>query len=280
MYESAAMILVNAESFVLIPFTGALTWEQFVIYSPISGKAITVNASSGFINDGDLIYIRNVEHPFENTTMSLSIGSPTSHNARKPTNLFLGVRDGSGIYLFPSGGGTGVPPPSFKEELFIPISAMSDGDAPPAVLEDVTAGNAVIQVRKFDAAIPKDVRASWEIPEDIVIDSGIDFKISGVFSAASMSGQGIVFEVKGYPIGDNDSVHYAWGSKASVIVTDNYTQNDRLSTPFNPIVLTDLAAGKLAMLHFQRAASHTSDDYPYDFAVSGIKLQWTREAKL
>jgi len=279
MYESSAMILVGAEDFELDTFTNTLTWPSFAIYSPISGKAISVAGGSTGIGDGDVIYIRNVEHPFKNESKTLTTGDPNSKDTRRPTNLFLGLRDGSGIYLFPSGGGTGVPPPRFKEEEHVYIVDCLDGAAPPTVVTTFATGNAKVQIRKFSSASPTNVLVPWEVPEDLDASARVRFRFMGLLSDAGMSGQGVVFGLKGYSIGDNDPVSLSWGSEVTVSASGSGSIGTRITSAFSNLVTIDnLAPGEMAMLNFERKAGHIGDTYGNDFAITGFKLQWTREA--
>jgi hypothetical protein len=278
MYESAAAIVVGADTFEFS--LGTLTWDAFEVVSPISGESITVSGGSTSASDGDIIFIRNVEHPFKSESKSISVGAASDKATRKPTNLFLGAISGGSVHILPAGGGS-VVMPSFTEYDFIPIEWSQDGGTPPAVPEDVVSGNGTLKVRKFDNTVANDVVFPWEVPDDIVVADGIRFQVMGVFADAGMSGQGLAFGLKGYSIGDNDPINASWGSQVLVTPSGTYTQYDRLLSALSgKVTIPNLAQGELAMLQFSREAMNISDTYTNLFAVYGVKIRWTRKTTL
>jgi len=285
MYESSAMILVGADSFVfsaaippLVP--SKLTWSDFEIHSPISGGVITVRGNSIAANDGNIIYISNVEHPFKDEYKSLSVGAPQARSTRKPTNLFLGVIADPAVHLFPSGGGSGTVL-NFCENTFIPVEDGQDGTTPPAELATISGGKGTLRARKFSGTVDNDLILPWEVPGDIVVDSGITFRVLGVFPDAGMTAEKMVFALKGYAISDNDPIDASWGVEKLVSPGGTYLQYDRLVSAFSSqVTVSDLAKGALAMLHFERQATHPSDTYTSAFGVSGIKIHWLRKPAL
>ena len=280
MYESSAMILVGADSFSYVALTSTLSWSGFEIVSPISGGTITVNSGSVTADDGDIIYIRNVEHPFKDETKTLAAGAPLEKATRKPTNLFLGVIRGGSIYLFPAGGGSGATQ-RFLEHDFVPVEWGQDGSVPPAAATDVISGNGTIKIREFSGSVNNQLIVPWEVPEDIVVDDGILFQVMGVFSAAAMTSQAMVFNLRGYSIGDSDPIGGSFGSSVLVNPSGTYAQYDRLATAFSTkVTVTNLAQGELAMLQLERQASHFADTYGSAFGVYGLKIRWTRKTEL
>lgn len=281
MYESAAMILVGADSFVFNPLLGTLSWDGFSIYSPISGGAITVNSGSVSANNGDIIYIRNVDHPFKNETKSLSTGAPNDKATRKPTNLFLGLIDGNSVHLFPSADRPQPVETVFLERTFVPISQALDGASPPGALAVLSSGNGSLQVRNFSAGSTHDVVFPWEVPHDLSVGDDVSVQVLAAIPGTGMTAHTVVLGVKAYCIGDNDPINATWGAENRLTPSGTYAQYDRLETSFtSPLTIPGLAQGGLMMLHVDRQGGDLQDTFPDSFAISGIKIQWVRKPTL
>ncbi len=279
MYESAAIIVRGATTFVFEPLSGVLSWDGFEIVSPVSGALITISSGSISANDGDIIFIRNIEHPFETAVKTLSVGAPLDVLTRKPTNLFLGTINGGAVYVFPSSEGPATPL-SFLEQAFVTVESGQDGGTPPAVLETVTNGNGTVRIRKFSNLANNNLVFPWEVPTDIVGNT-VNVGIAGIFSDAAMTAAGMYFTLKGYSVGNNDALGGSWGSEVALSPAGTYAQYDRLETVFSEAVpLANLDTKKLIMLHVERQPGHASDTYNSAFGIYGIKLQWTRKPTL
>ena len=281
MYESAAMILIGADSFEFVGMTSILSWDGFSIYSPISGAAITVNSGSVSANEGDLIFIRNVDHPFKNETKSLSTGAPNDKATRKPTNLFLGVISGGSVYLFPSADRPEPVETAFLEQTYLPIADALDGASPPAALSTLSSGNGSLSVRQFQAGSTYDVVFPWEVPLDLSVGDDIRVQVLAAIPGTGMSSNTVVFGLKAYCLGDNDSINAAWGTERRLTPSGTYAQYDRLQTAFSgALIIPNLAQGELVMLHLDRQGGDIKDDFVYSIAVSGVRIQWTRKPTL
>jgi hypothetical protein len=165
---------------------------------------------------------------------------------------------------------------------FVPIEWCEDGAVAPDVAATVTNGNGSITARDFGGAAGAtvhDVVCPWEVPEDIVVASGIKFEPRGVITdATGPSAEGISFKMSGYSAGDNDSIGGAFGSEIETNVT-GYTsvQYDRLEVPKSAAVtVTNLAAGEVAMLHFERDTADGNDDYAQPVGVTGFYIWYER----
>lgn len=165
---------------------------------------------------------------------------------------------------------------------FIPIEWCHDGAVPPFAAAEVADGNGAVQARGFGAAAGdtvEDVVCPWEIPDDIIEASGIKFKVSLIVTnGTGPSAQGLSFKVSGYSIGDNDPLDAAFGSEAESNKTGiTAVQYDRLETSYSSVVtVTALAAGELAMLHFERDTADADDTYAKPMSVTGIIIKYER----
>jgi hypothetical protein len=122
-----------------------------------------------------------------------------------------------------------------------------------------------------------DVVCPWEVPDDIVAGSGVKFRVSAVVTnVAGPANQGLSFKLSGYSIGDNDPIGAAFGSEVEVTkIGLTAVQFDRLQTAYSgAVTVTDLAAGELAMLHFERDTADASDDYLKPVGVTGVGIKY------
>lgn len=284
MFEGTSLSIAGLDSMELVTSitTTTLTWSGLTITSTITGKMITVSGSGMTVSDGDVLYLRNVEHPIkDDTTMTLQASSPRSSAAKKFGNLFIGAVVGGALVLR-SGSASSAATPTFKEHTFIPIEWAIDGSVPPDALATITSGNGSIRTRKFGGVggvTVQDVVIPWEVPEDIVAGSGIKFTVVGVITeAAGITTENVSFKMSGYSGGNGDSINGTFGTEIEVNVPSTaYPQYDRFkSEQSDTVTVTDLAAGETAFLHFERDTADGSDSYLEPIGVYGVVLEWTR----
>jgi hypothetical protein len=282
--ETAHLIIAGAESTEFVPALNQITVPALKIASPLGGGVITTNALSGAtINDGQFVYITNVEFPIKsNTTKSLSVGSLSDKDNRRADRIFLGVRDGDTMYFRTMLGSTagGL---RFKETDFIPIEWAEDltkYSAPDAaeLLED---DDGAVRVRKFSGTTSQYVVLPWEVPEDIVVSAGIEYQVVGFFTDAvfsAISSHTLLFRLSGYSIGHGDPLDGSSGTyQVASLSGETHAQNDRFALDWSPTVtISNLARGELGMLLFRRDAS---DVYPSPVGIYGVKIRYMREAR-
>jgi len=279
MYESAALIFRGTDSIQLTPLTNTLSWSTFTVFSPISGGKITIPGGSLAVPDGYLVYIRNIEHPIQNSTKSLTAGSPTSRRTRRPTNLFLGGREGNNFYFFPDGSGTAPVPLVLEETPAFPIAEWLDGATPPAALQTLIAGDGRVNVRQFSASAIQKVVLPWEVPADMKIASGLQFKAIGYTTNAAGTPAGLSLKVSGFAIGSGGPLAGTFGSDAEANATITaYSPNTRFETNWSSAIpLSGLSAGDTAMLQFKRDYTDPNDTETNPVGIASILLRYGRE---
>ena len=182
----------------------------------------------------------------------------------------------------PIGGATS----TFEEETFIPISWGCDGSAPPEGIAIITSGTGSVQVRKFDDASVEDVVIPWQVPQDIVAGDGITFQVLGVITeaAAPAATEGVSFKMSGFCIGTGDALNGTFGTEVESANTDLNAagctaQYDLFyTTESTAVTVTGLAAGELALLHFERDTADADDDYAQDVGEIGVAIRYNRAA--
>lgn len=279
MYESASLILRGTDSVQLNPVTNTLSWSTFTIFSPISGGKITVSSGSLVVPDGYLVYIRNIEHPIQDSTKTLTAGSPTSRYTRRPTNLFLGGREGSNFYFFPDGSGTAPVPLLLEETPAFPIAEWIDGSTPPAVLQTLIDGFGRVDIRQFSPSSVQKVILPWEVPGDMKIASGVKFKTVGYTTSTAGNPSGLSFKMSGYMIGNGGALSGTFGSEVETnVIISAYAANTRFETGWSSAIpLSGLAAGDTAMLQFERDSADPDDTETNAVGVANILLKYERE---
>jgi hypothetical protein len=163
---------------------------------------------------------------------------------------------------------------------FIPIEWCHDGSVPPDAVAEVVSGNGKIQARDFGGAAGatvQDVVCPWEVPDNIVAASGIKYKTLAVITdATGPSTQGLSFKLSGYSVGYNDPINAGFGDEVETSRAGaTLIQYDRFDTAYSTAVtVTNLAAGELAMLHFERDTADATDTYLKPIGVTGIRIQY------
>jgi hypothetical protein len=292
MFEGSSLAIAGLDTMQLavagIPPATTLTWSGLTITSTLTGKTITVSGSGMAVNDGDILYLKNVDHPIENNVnMPLQASSPGNKAVRKFGNLFLGAVVNGSLVLRAAATSTSSATPSytFLERSFIPIEWAEDGSAPPDAIAPVTAGNGTIQAREFgglSGSTVHDVVIPWEVPEDIVVASDIKFTVLGVVTSATYikSNEDVSFKLSGYSVGSRDSISGTFGTEVEVnLPATGYAQYARFkSNQSRTVTITNLASGELVFLHLERDTADANDNYAQPIGVYGIVLEWTRNA--
>lgn len=188
----------------------------------------------------------------------------------------------------PSGGSVGNTAAVVKseqiEKVFLPIGDAEDGASAPAAIATVTSGNGSVKARKFDSTLVEDVVIPWVVPDDIKAADGIKFEALGVITetTAPTSGQGVSFKMSGYSIGVGDSLGGTFGTEvesndADLFASGCTAQYDCFrTTQSGTVTVTDLAAGELTMLHFERDTADADDDYAQDVGMYGVVIEYTK----
>ena len=175
---------------------------------------------------------------------------------------------------------------AIEEETFIPISWGCDGTAPPEGIAIITSGTGSVQVRKFDDASVEDVVIPWQVPQDIVAADGITFQVIGIITeaAAPAATEGVSFKMSGFSLGVGDALNGAFGAEVESANVDLNAagcaaQYDIFYTvESTKVTVTDLAAGEMAQLHFERDTADADDDYAQDVGIIGIIIRYNRAA--
>jgi hypothetical protein len=287
--ETSHLIIVGAEGVVFTPEVvspptpSSLEVPALQIVSPLGKGIITTNPFSGELDDGQAVYIKDVKFPIEGSdTKNITTGPLSNAPQRRTDSLFLGVRIGDTVYfrvqMGASAGGL-----QFKETDFIPIEWSEDHPsvAAPGATELVEDVDGAVRVRKFSGSTSQYVVLPWEVPEDIVVSSGIEYQVVGFFTDAAfsaISSHTLLFKLSGYSIGHGDSLDGTFGTAQSVTLSgETHAQDDRFALDWSPTVtVTNLARGELGMLFFRR---DVADNYPSPVGIYGVKIRWTREAR-
>lgn len=287
-FEEPSLSIAGLDSMELTvgipPLPSTVTWSGLTITSALTGKTITVSGSGMSVSEGDVLYLKNVDHPIrDNKTLSLRASAPSRSSVKKFGNLFIGAVVDGALLLRSQGSQGSVPPLTFKEYSFIPIAAAEDGAVPPAAVAVVTSGNGSISAREFGGAAGDtvhDVVVPWEVPEDITAGEGIKFTVVGVLSdVTGITTENVSFKLSGYSVGNSDSISGTFGTEVEVnIPTTTYSQYDRFkSNQSSTVTVTSLVAGETAFLHFERDTADVSDNYLKPIGVAGIIIESTRE---
>jgi len=246
------------------------------IASPTEG-AIPSQTSSGELVDTGILAddVSNAlaALPYKAT----KVGSPTAGNLASLT---------AGGDLADSGSAPSDFTPEFNSEYtFLPIEDAVDGSSPPAALETFVAGNGRIKLRRFDPTTAEEVIFAWEMPDDA--DGSIQFCVCGVLTEATspVSGEGISFQLTGYPVGLGESINHAFDplqySHEPDLFADGVGYQDRFRTAYSTLIsAAGLDGGKLAVLKLARAVDNVNDDYAQDVGVTGIMIMWRRHQTL
>lgn len=283
--EVAHLIIAGAEGITFVPETlipiptpSELSVPALRIISPVGKGIINTNPLSTELNDGQAIYIENVEFPIRgSTTRDLTVGSLSQRRDRRTDRIFLGVRIGDSVY-FRVQMGSSVSGIRIKETDFVPIEWGINTTTPPNASETYTDGDGSVQIRKFSGTTAQSLRIPWEVPEDIDVDEGVKFRVVG-FITDSAFFHGASFKLNGYSIGDGDQLGGTPGSTQELVLSGTYSIDDRFDTGWSsPITINDLERGELAMLTFERDTADASDTYTDSLGVYGIKIEYTREA--
>jgi len=186
------------------------------------------------------------------------------------------------------GGGPPSPQPVI-ETVVMPVSIgwVEDGSTPPEtsfLYEGATNGS--IRLRKFAGDSDNDILFPWKVPHDIKADEGIFVSLDGVITESTVpaSDEGVSFKIKGYSIGQGDSIDLTYGSEVESAL-DLYaagatTQGDHfLTDKSDKITITDLAANEIAMIAIRRHTGDTDDDYQEFVGIAFINIEYVREVK-
>jgi len=163
---------------------------------------------------------------------------------------------------------------------FIPVEWGEDAAAPPDESELITHTNCKIRVRQFDHASSEGILIPFEVPEDIVVASGIFFEVCGIITnATGPSTEGISFKLSGYSVGNDDDINDTFGDEIESKLTGiSYAQYDRFkTTKSTKVTITNLARGELVNLYLYRDHDDTDDTYEQKIGVSGIKIHYSKE---
>lgn len=163
---------------------------------------------------------------------------------------------------------------------YLPIEWAQDGAVAPDAAAEIADGTGAVMARDFGGAAGatvQDVVYAWEVPDNIDVSKGIKFKVFTVITdGAGPSAEGISFKLSGYSVGDNDPIDGAFGTEIEANKTGQTAiQYDRLEVAYSGVVtVTNLAAGELAMLHFERDTADGNDTYEKPIGVTGIMIKY------
>ncbi|RKX27327.1 MAG: hypothetical protein DRP45_01360 [Candidatus Zixiibacteriota bacterium] len=175
---------------------------------------------------------------------------------------------------------------AYRGEVFLPITeAFSGSDSPPSVAKLFSDLPGAVWVRKFDSTSQEDLTFAWEIPDDVVAANGIRVTVVGVITEATApaSGEGVVFGVKGFSVGNGIGLGQSFGTAQTSKEDDLYAagvevKGDRFNLSQSvPITLPKFTAGDLAFINLYRDVADSADDYSQDVGISGIRILYTKK---
>ena len=158
----------------------------------------------------------------------------------------------------------------------IPIEWPEDSADPPDEAELLTSGSGNVRIRTFNSGSSEAVSFTWPVPSNIIVDQGVEYRVSGFISAATgPSDEEIEFKLSGYCIGNDDSLSGTLGTEvASNQTAMTMDQYDRYETPWSSTVtITNLAQDELAVFELYRDHDG-NDDYDQLIGVYGLDLRY------
>ena len=176
---------------------------------------------------------------------------------------------------------------TFEESVFIHIEDAIDGAVPPTALATITSGVGKDKYRDFaGATADEDVVIPWTVPRDIVVASGIKFRVIGYLTAETdpdVDTQGVVFQLQGVSLGTGDPLADAFGASVAQtsMLTDMFArgciQYDYYTTVDSAAVtVLNLLGGERVILKLYRDQDHASDTYAQEIGVTGVVLTYSR----
>lgn len=169
------------------------------------------------------------------------------------------------------------------ETQYIPISHMIDGASAPDALATVTSGARKVNARTFAGTVgDEDVEFDWQIPSDLVVATGIKFRVKCVVSAGTgPSSETWQFELHGFSAGSGDALNGTLGTEqTSNSGSRTDAQYDIVYTAWSSAMtsthITDLAQGESAHFKLYRDIDDT-DDYGQNVGVIGVEFKFTTD---
>jgi len=161
----------------------------------------------------------------------------------------------------------------------IPIAWMQDGTTAPAALDEASSRSPYVY-RDFDSAADEDVNFVWKVPSNL---SGtvVQYRVYYLITAATgpTSTEGVAFSLAGVSAGDNDATNGTKGT--AVTVTDealDAAQWDIMVTDWSgDVTITDLAAGEVAEINFERTTGDAADTYAQDVGVAFVEIRYSKK---
>jgi hypothetical protein len=165
--------------------------------------------------------------------------------------------------------------------VFIPVSDMEDGAAPPAAAS-VLSSTHKARIRDFDGASNENLEILWICPDDYV--GGIKFRFIGYVSngTAPAITEIVAFSLAGNSLANSEIISGAVGTAqtSSLTADATYVQYDRLAGAYSTaIVVTGIAAGENVHFTLIRLAEST-DTYAQDFGLAGIEIKYQAKVML
>lgn len=168
---------------------------------------------------------------------------------------------------------------TFTETEIIPIGYMTDGASAPDALATLTSGTDKVDCRTFAGDADEDLQFTWQIPSDMVVASGLKFRvICFISSATAPSAETWQFELQGFSMGDGDPLDGTNGTaQTSNSGSRSDAQYDCVKTAWSSAMtsthITDLTAGETASFKLYRDVDDT-DTYVQNVAVMAIEFKY------
>lgn len=165
------------------------------------------------------------------------------------------------------------------EESMIPVEWGKDGATAPDAAEDITSGNSIDTVRKFDSSGSPSLNINWKVPSNLLTAApAFKYRVHCVVSEATgPSSEAVQFKLSGYSVGDGDASDGTYGTAvASSKTAITAAQYVKLTTDWSAeVTITNLAAGEVAKLLFERDNT-VGSNYGQKIAVVFIEFQYAR----
>lgn len=149
----------------------------------------------------------------------------------------------------------------------LPVAWFLDGSVPPA---DVDVSNEQI-ARKFSGTIDEDVTGAWYLPPDLLNSSTkfrVHFQISEV---AGPSAETVYFTLGVYQVGTDVLI----STPTSITTALTEVQNTAVVSGWSSGFSTTNTSADNVYFKLIRTATHGSDTYAQDIAVTAVELTYT-----
>jgi hypothetical protein len=166
---------------------------------------------------------------------------------------------------------------SIKEGLSRP------GTTAPAALAQLGTGDGQIECRDFSggAGNADTIIIPWDVPDDIDVSENVSVSVLGYVTVATgpTSGQGVVFDISGFSIGDEDTLNGTPGTAVSSSKSwaGGGSQYERWVGGGVNITITNLAAKEQVMFKVVRDADDGSDTYEQEVGVYALKVTYKKK---